>query len=147
MKTYIKWFVVVWFNTLLGFLLGYNNQGELYLAGMISGVMTWYFIYILVDYLLKGAGREKESRRLFLSALIRIPLQLAFVTDFYAGFAAAFTLDFFGFNSHGNTLIDAYCMTVFTGFYLSLICGVIYLLISGIGHFLESRKKFLATEL
>jgi hypothetical protein len=141
MNILIKWFLVVWFNTILGFLLGYNGKGELYLTGMVLGVMTWYFIYVLVDYLLRESGREKESRRLFLSALIRIPLQLCFVTDFYAGWAAASTLEFLGLNSNDNILIDAYGMTVFTGFYLSLLCGVIFLLVTLIGNWLESNKK------
>lgn len=140
MNILIKWFLVVWFNTILGFLLGYNGKGELYLTGMVLGVMTWYFIYVLVDYLLRKSGREKESRRLFISALIRIPLQLCFITDFYAGFAAAFTVDFLGLNSNGDTLIDAYLMTLFTGLYLSLFCGVIFLLIVAIGGLLEYRK-------
>jgi hypothetical protein len=143
MNILIKWFLVVWFNTILGFLLGYNGKGQLYLTGMVLGVMTWYFIYVLVDYLLRESGREKESRRLFISALIRIPLQLCFVTDFYAGWAAASTLEFLGLNSNENILIDAYGMTVFTGFYLSLLCGVIYLVITAIGGYMESRKNLL----
>jgi hypothetical protein len=141
MNILIKWFLVVWFNTILGFLLGYNGKGELYLTGMVLGVMTWYFIYVLVDYLLRESGREKESRRLFISALLRIPLQLVFVTDFYAGFAASFTLEFLGSDRHGSTLLDAYLMTFFTGFYLSLFCGVIFLIITAIGNWLESRRN------
>jgi hypothetical protein len=140
MNICIKWFLVVWFNTILGFLFGYNNQGDLYLMGMIMGVMTWYLLYLCMDYFLKKSGREKESRRMLISALIRIPLQLTLVPDIYAGFAAAFTLEFLGVNSHGK-FIDAYFMTVFTGFYLSLVCGVIYLLIMAIGKFIESRKN------
>lgn len=142
MNIYIKWFLVVWFNTILGFLLGYNGKGELYLTGMVLGVMTWYFIYVLVDYLLRESGREKESRRLFLSALIRIPLQLCFVIDVYAGFAAGFTLEFLGLNIHlhAGNLLESYLMTVFTGFYLSLFCCVIFLIVTFIGNSLESRK-------
>jgi hypothetical protein len=78
MNILIKWFLVVWLNSILGFLLGYNGNGELYLAGMILGVMTWYFIYVVSGLFIASiSGREKESRRLFLSALIRIPLQIA----------------------------------------------------------------------
>jgi hypothetical protein len=146
MNILIKWFLVVWLNTILGFLLGYNGKGELYLTGMVLGVMTWYFIYVLVDYILRESGREKESRRLFISALIRIPLQLIYVTDFYAGWAAASTLEVLGLNSNENILIDAYCMTVFTGFYLSLLCGVIYLLIIFFGKLFESRNNVMAAQ-
>lgn len=141
MKIFIKWFVVVWLNSILGFLLGYNGKGEEHLIGMLLGVMTWYFIYVFVDYLLKEYGREKESRRLFLSALIRIPLQLCLFTDLYAGFAATFTLDFLSFDRHGNTLSYSYLMTVFTGFYLSFFCGVIFLIVTFISNWLESRKN------
>jgi hypothetical protein len=141
MNILVKWFLVVWFNTILGFLLGYNDKGELYLTGMVLGVMTWYFIYVSVDYLLRESGREKESRRLFISALIRIPLQLCFITDFYAGWAAASTLEFLGLNSNENILIDAYGMTFFTGFYLSLLCCVIFLIVTVIGNWLESRRN------
>jgi ABC-type Na+ efflux pump permease subunit len=141
MNILIKWFLVVWLNTILGFLLGYNGGGKLYLTGMVLGVMTWYFIYVLIDYLLRASGREKESRRLFISALIRIPLQLCFVTDIYAGFAATFTLDFLGLDRHGNALLDAYLMTFFTGFYLSLFCGVIFLIITVIGNWSVSRRN------
>lgn len=144
MNMYIKWLLVVWLNTILGFLLGYNGQGEQYFIGMVLGVMTWYVIYVFIDYLLKESGRERESRRLFLSALIRIPLQLVFVTDFYAGFAAASSLDFLGLDHHANRLLEAYLMTFFTGLYLSLFCGVIFLLVSFVGRTLESRKSPLA---
>lgn len=143
MAILIKWFLVVWLNSILGLLLGYDGKGQDQVIGMVLGVMTWYFIYVVVDYLLKESGREKESRRLFISALIRIPLQLCFVTDFYAGFSAAFTLDFLGLDNHGNTLLTAYLMTFFTGFYLSFFCGVIFLLITFIGNWLESRKDSL----
>lgn len=141
MTMLIKWFVVVWLNSILGFLLGYDGKGQEQVIGMVLGVMTWYFIYVVVDYLLKESGREKESRRLFISALIRIPLQLCFVTDFYAGFAATFTLDFLGLDNHGNTLLTAYLMTFFTGFYLSFFCGVIFLIVSFVGNFLMLRKN------
>lgn len=143
MNILIKWFLVVWFNTILGFLLGYNGKGELYLTGMVLGVMTWYFTYVLVDYLLRESGREKESRRLFISALIRVPLQLCFVIDVYAGFAAGFTLEFLGLNIHlhEGKLLEAYLMTVFTGFYLSLFCGVIFLVITLIANWLESKRN------
>ena len=143
MNILIKWFLVVWFNTILGFLLGYNGKGELYLTGMVLGVMTWYFTYVLVDYLLRESGREKESRRLFISALIRVPLQLCFVIDVYAGFAAGFTLEFLGLNIHlhEGKLLEAYLMTVFTGFYLSLFCGVIFLVITLIASWLESKRN------
>ncbi len=139
MNIFIKWFAVVWFNTILGFLLGYNGRGEEHLSGMILGVMTWYFIYVFIDYLLKESGREKESRRLFLSALIRIPLQLAIVPDMSAGMAAIFTLQVLGLDNEIE-IVNAYLMTVFTGFYLSLLCGVIFVLISFIGSWLETRK-------
>ena len=141
MNILIKWFWVVWLNSILGFLLGYNGKGELYLTGMVLGVMTWYFIYVLIDYLLRAYEREKESSRLFISALIRIPLQLCFVTDIYAGFAATFTLDFLGLDRHGSALLDAYLMTLFTGFYLSLFCGVIFLLITFIAKLFEFKRN------
>lgn len=143
MNIFIKWFAVVWLNTILGFLLGYNGRGEEHLSGMILGVMTWYFIYVFIDYLLKESGREKESRRLFLSALIRIPLQLTVVPDMSAGMAAIFTLQVLGLDNEIE-IVNAYLMTVFTGFYLSLLCGVIFVLISFIGNWLESRKDAVA---
>ncbi len=144
MNIFIKWFVVVWLNSILGFLLGYDGKGQEQLIGMVLGVMTWYFIYVFVDYQLKKSGCEKESRRLFISAMIRIPLQLCFVTDFYAGFSAAFTLEFLGLDNYGNTLLTAYLMTFFTGFYLSFFCSAIFLLITFIGNWLDSSKEAVA---
>lgn len=141
MNILIKWFLVVWLNSILGFFLGYQGNGELYLTGMILGVMTWYIIYVVIDYLLRAYGREKESRRLFLSALIRIPLQIGFISDFYSGFAAVFTLELLGLNTIENKLLDAYTMTFFTGFYLSLFCSVIFLLVTLVGNYLEPPKK------
>jgi hypothetical protein len=141
MNLFIKWFFVVWLNSILGFLLGYGGKGHTYLIGMVLGVMTWYSIYVLVDYLLRESGREKESRRLFVSALIRIPLQIICVTDFYAGWAASLTLRFLGMNPDGSAFLEAYLMTIFTGFYLSLFCCVIFLLITFIGKFFEFKRK------
>lgn len=140
MKLLFKWFVVVWFNSIYGFLIGYRNQGKEYFLGMFLGVMTWYLIYVFIDYLLIASGKEKESRRLFLSAVIRIPLQLLAV-DVFAGIAAVSTLQFLGVVSNANLLVDAYLMTILTGFYLSILCGFIFLLISLAGECLGKRKE------
>jgi hypothetical protein len=122
-----KWFVIVWLNSIMGFLLGYNGQSN-YLFGMVAGVMTWFVIYLAVDSYLLAKDREKLSKRLTLTAVLRVPLQITFYPDFMAGVVAMMTFETLGLVKGG--FVEAYAMTLFTGFYLSLMCACIFAVIS-----------------
>lgn len=132
MNIYVKWFFIVGLNSVLGFLIGHERNGLVHNVGMVSGVFTWYLLYLYLDIYLLKTGRQSISRRLFLSALLRIPLQFVAMVDMYAGLAAIFTVDFLGLSDLDNDFINSYSKTMFTGLYLSVICSVIYLIISGI---------------
>jgi len=129
MYMYFKWFVVVGLNATLGFMLG-SEEGKGFEIAMIGGVLTWYFVYLCFDNYLQKNGYINISRKLFLSAILRIPLQFLIMPDMYAGLAAIITTDFIGIENNSFLLI--YSRTIFTGLYLSLMCSVIYLIITGI---------------
>jgi len=129
MHLYFKWFVVVGLNATLGFMLG-SEEGKDFEIAMIGGILTWYFVYLCFDNCLQKNGYINISRKLFISAILRIPLQFLIMPDMYAGLAAIITTDFIGIENNSFLLI--YSRTIFTGLYLSLMCSVIYLIITGI---------------
>ena len=78
MNNYAKWLVVVTLNAVVGFFLGgfsHAHHSTLHFVGMIAGVITWYFLYVSLDLYLLKTGRNNASRKLFLSAHLRIYLQ------------------------------------------------------------------------
>lgn len=121
-----KWIIIVGLNAVLGFLLGAKWHNLWFLVGIISGVISWLLFYIFLDQYLINTKRLQESKRLTLCASLRIPLQLTFYPDMYAGFAAIATIDFLGFKAINNPAVEGYLLTIFTGLYLSLICAIIY---------------------
>jgi uncharacterized membrane protein len=133
---YTKWILIVGLNAVLGFILGHETENYLHLLGMIAGVVTWFFIYLFMDKYLLKTGRTDMSRKLSLSAAFRIPLQFLFLPDVYAGLAAIVTLEFLGLHVMGGVVdgkwffIESYFTTVFTGLYLSLMCALIYPIIT-----------------
>ena len=134
MNNYVKWLVVVTLNAVVGFFLGgfsHTHHSTLHFVGMIAGVITWYFFYVSLDLYLLKTGRNNASRKLFLSAHLRIYLQFLFLPDMYAGLAAIMTVDFIGLGGLGNSFISSYSCTIFTGLYLSVFCSVIYLMVTG----------------
>ncbi len=139
MNIYVKWFLVVALNSILGFLIGYKDGNTAYLVGMITGVFTWYFIYLFIDRYLQKKGRLDVGRKLLLSALLRVPLQLTTVPDVFAGIAAMATVEYLGLNPKGIGFIHSYSITIFTGLYLSVMCSVIYLIITGAGRILRRK--------
>ena len=123
-------------------MLGTDLQpGGRYQLGMVLGVLTWLTVYIYIDKLLISSGRSLESKRLTTCAALRIPLQLTFFPDLFAGLAASATLEYIGVQYllqyiNGGIfdyfVLTAYFLTIFTGLYLSIICGIIYLILSTI---------------
>lgn len=140
MNIYIKWGLVVALNSVLGFILGYQSEKFIYLAGMISGVLTWFFIYLFFDMYLQKAGYKNASRKLFLCAVLRIPVQFVVFPDMYAGMFAKLTITYVGFIDVQNYFAEPYFSTVFTGLYLSVICSLLYFLIS-IFDYIKSKRK------
>jgi len=137
MYMYFKWFVVVGLNSILGFMLG-SEEGKGFEIAMITGILTWYFVYVCFDNYLQKNGYINTSRKLFLSAVLRIPLQFFIMPDMYAGLAAIMTVDFIGLEN--NPFILTYSKTIFTGLYLSLMCSVIYLMITCIENIWRKAK-------
>jgi hypothetical protein len=76
-----------------------------------------------------------------MSSLLRIPLQFAMLPDMYAGMLAIETVRFIGLNNSSNGFFAAYITTIFTGLYLSFMCGVIYFLISVVVDIIKVRKN------
>jgi hypothetical protein len=131
MNIYMKWLLIVCLNAIVGFYFGQFDSGFAHLMGMISGILTWYFAYLYVDIHLRDTGRKQMSRKLMLSAILRIPLQLTVFPDMFAGVAAIGTVEYLGLDFFGSSeFISHYILTLFTGLYLSLLCSVIYGLIT-----------------
>lgn len=140
MKAQVKWAVIVGLNSVLGFIFG-NIPGDYpFLLGILSGIFSWFVAYLCLNKYLIKTGRIKQSRKLALCAIFRIPLQLTFFPDMFAGIFAASTIEFLGFSNLDNRFFDAYSATIFTGLYLSILCSVIYLLISAVEKFKEARE-------
>jgi hypothetical protein len=141
MNIYIKWFLIVVLNSILGFILGYTEGDINHLIGMISGVVTWYFLYLFLDIYLQKTGRKNISRKLVLSAIFRIPLQLTVIPDTFAGLGAIETVHYLGLSVLDSNFIVSYSKTIFTGLYLSLLCSIIYFNITFVDGFRNRRKN------
>ncbi len=137
MNLYLKWAIVVGLNALVGLFLGYKSSNSIYLTGMFTGIFTWFLIYSVFDKYLINTGRNEASRKLFLAALFRIPLQFTIIPDLYAGMLSLATLNLIGGNVALNGFVSSYFTTILTGLFLSVMCSVLYLIISGV----EEVKK------
>lgn len=130
MKRMIKWLLIVCSNAALGFFLAMESGESL--VGILFGILTWIVIYTVLDSYLITTGRQKLSWQLTLSTCLRIPLQSVLYIDMCAGIAAGFTIELglgvIEGDVSANTL--SYLYTLFTGFYLSLVCGVIMFFIN-----------------
>ncbi len=138
MNNSIKWLLIIGLNSVSGFFWGSlwgsdNGKGIEHWLGMIAGVVTWYLIYVALDHYLLKVGRKELSRRLVLSASLRIPLQLTVIPDFIAGVTALLTCQYLGltngFLASYNDFLASYSVTLVTGLYLGVICLVLYFLI------------------
>jgi len=141
MHTYIKWFLIVAINSISGFVFGLNDQGLTNIPGMVAGILTWYFIYLNIDLFLLRKGHKNLSKKLFISAIIRAPLQLFTLIDLFAGIGAMQTVQFLGLDYFGGPFFSAYSLTIFTGLYLSVICSAIFLAISIFEYVFLNRNK------
>lgn len=141
MNIYTKWFLVVGLNSVLPFFLSYADSNLTSVIGKIAGIATWYFLYVHLDLYLQETGRKHISRKLFLSAALRIPMQLVVLPDMFAGLAAIETVEYLGLGDFSDmAFISTYSTTLFTGLYLSIFCLVIYFIITAID---AMRKKWL----
>jgi hypothetical protein len=138
---YTKWILIVGLNAVLGFILGHETENYLHLLGMISGVVTWFLAYLFLDKYLQKTGRKNMSRKLSLSATLRIPLQFWFLPDMFAGIGALKTIHYIGLAALGSVFIKSYFATLFTGLYLSFICSIIYLIITGVDKLRRVRAE------
>ncbi len=127
---YFKWILIVGLNAITGFVLGFQSENYVVLSGMILGVFTWYLLYLNLDLYLQKTGRKNLSRKLFLCAALRIPVQVMVFPDMYLGIAAIITVEYLGLTGSPNGFIDTYFNTLFTGLYLSVICSIIYAIIT-----------------
>jgi hypothetical protein len=142
MKFFLKWFFIVGLNSVSGFWWGYiANQNPEHLLGMVAGVVTWYLIYLSLDYYLLKQGKTDISRKLVLSASLRIPLQLTLYADLWAGAAAIATLEFLGLPNGVNEFLASYSVTTVMGLYLSMMGLLIYTVISIFEIIRNTRKN------
>lgn len=139
MNTRFKWAIIVSLNSIYGFISGDLHGGQPFWLGMVLGVFSWFIIYFYFDKSLIEKGLKNQSRKLTLCAIFKIPLQITFIPDAFAGLLAMETVRFIGFTNLGSTFIDAYATTMFTGLYLSILCSVIYLLITGVDKLRKAR--------
>lgn len=131
MKRYGSWAIIVSLNAIVGFFIGGSESDTIaQWAGMILGVATWFCIYVYVDGLFIAAGLTHLSKKLKLSAILRIPIQLTVYPDMWAIFLATFTLDWLNILQDGSGFLVYYFQTVLTGLYLSVICALIFLILS-----------------
>jgi len=142
MNIYIKWFLIVAINSITGFTFGLNAQGLTNISGMIAGILSWYLIYLNIDLFILRKGHKNISKKLFISAVIRAPLQLFTTPDILAGIGAIHTVQFLGLDYFGGPFASAYSLTIFTGLYLSVFCSAIFLIISTFEYaFLNKDRK------
>ncbi|MDV7106155.1 hypothetical protein R3X26_17295 [Vibrio sp. TH_r3] len=139
MNILIKWVLIVVANSIYAFNVAVNS-GEFVVSGIILGIATWIIIYVLLDTYLAKKGYVKQSKQLTISTCLRIPLQLFSIIDFYAGFAAINTVELI-FPWVSSALVGTYLGTVCTGFYLSLVCGIILLFVHLVAWLAERASK------
>jgi hypothetical protein len=137
MNIYLKWFLIVSLNSVSGFIWGTQGSDFTYLMGMISGVLTWYVVYLSLDVYLQKNEKTHLSRQLFLSALLRIPLQFLLIPDMIAGIGALHIIDYFGIASF--SFFASYAATLLTGLFLSGFCVIIFLLINAVNQLRYKR--------
>jgi hypothetical protein len=138
---YTKWTIIVGLNSILGFFLGSKWNQTWFQVGIALGVISWLFAYIILDKYLINAKRLQESKRLTICACLRIPLQLTFFPDMYAGILASVTVEFIGIKVFNSAIIEAYFLTIFTGLYLSFICAAIYFFLYAISEIKQVRAN------
>jgi hypothetical protein len=139
--------LIVSLNTIAGFFWGgHVEKGYQHWVGMIAGVLTWYIIYVVFDRHLIKKGLIEFSKKLNISAILKIFTQLTVYPEFFSGYVAYFTLDVlrkFVFTSMEDGFFFSYLLTFLTGFYLSLMCAVIFGLVS-LFFYLRKRNKLKA---
>ena len=143
MNIYLKWAIIVGLNSLSGWFYGMQlgSASYAYILGMAMGTVTWVFIYLCLDGYFLQKGNKLASRKLTLSASLRIPTQVFMLPDMLAGQAAIVTLEVLGISgieSGDKRLLDSYLLTVLTGLYLSLTCLPIFGMLS----FVDFIKKY-----
>lgn len=141
MNIYTKWLLIVGLNAILGFVLGVKPSDAWFQVGIIAGVATWWLAYVCLDKYLIQIGCLAQSHRLALSALLRAPLQLTLLPEMYAGLAAMKTVEVLGISNLKIAVVDAYFLTIFTGLYLSFVCGLVYLFVSAVVVVRKVRKS------
>lgn len=161
MNIYLKWFLLVGLNSILGLMIGMDigQSDGMYFSGMLLGIFTWFIAYVSLDRYLLRTGRLIASQKLLISALLRIPLQLFMIFEWVAGtWSAGVLLTLCGNVSvceidnvnyliglGGGRLGDQfdpvaisayyqftvpYLMTILTGLFLSMLCAIIYMLLT-----------------
>ncbi len=149
MNIYLKWFLIVGLNSIAGFIFGSGLKGVEHWTGMVTGVATWYLLYLALDCYLHEIGRTDISKRLVISTSLRIPLQLTLYPDIIAGLAALWTCeDLLGLGrlDNGNSsFLLSYSLTMFTGLYLGIICLVLYGLVSTV-IYVRNKRRLLPRE-
>jgi len=134
MQRYGSWAYIVGLNSMVGFTIGGDwFHGALpHWMGMIFGVITWYFIYVFVDNIFLSSGNTYASDKLMRCAQLRIFIQLTWYPDLFAAILAVLTFQYLA-SFFGDYREDGfwffYFTTVITGFYLSIMCAVIFLLL------------------
>lgn|GEM_PF-2843243 len=138
---YLKWALVVCLNAVVGFFIGYRGVHTLFLLGMLAGIFSWYLIYLSLDLYLIKAGYVQHSKRLFLSALLRLPIELTVYPDMFTGALAIETVNALLPAVSKATFIVSYFTTMFTALYLSLMCACIFGLITLVAGVRMALKK------
>lgn len=144
MNRKLKWIFVISLNSILGFYFGLsssqNDQFTFKISGMVCGIATWSLIYIYTDFLLRNLGKTQLSDRLFLSAILRIPTQFFLYPEIFAGGLSLYMLESVLGLANANIFIQSYTLTLLTGFFLSLLCSVIFLAVTIFDHLILTHK-------
>lgn len=141
MNIYLKWILIVGLNSIAGFIWG--NQiisGYQHWLGMLAGVLTWYGIYVMLDRSLIKNGLTEISKKLTISASIRIMTQITIYPEMLAGIVAFSIVEALAPASREGDFLHSYALTFFTGFILSLLCAILFLLVS-LGFYLRKRWR------
>lgn len=135
-----KWLALVLLNAVVGLLIGSMLvKSPLGMLGIGAGVVTWTAVYVMLEWLLIQSEFETMRKGLVIGACFRALTQIIFVGDMYAGFVASILVE--EVFSKQQEFLYAYAMTLTTGFFLSLVCGVASLVIAGaLQHIREVRE-------